>query len=218
MISSERPCMPEKRASCVPSTAAAAAVGGCARASACRRLTCRPLGSLRRRLGHASQIDQDAKSRPVSSRSRSASSRRTCSASGAERRADVGHARSCAATGSCSSTASQKFGRTRPRGVWLDPLQPHGEAAWRGSCARSRGARFRSGGAEAGVDADELEDPPERRLRRGAELLLLDHQDLLQRVGAQELLQLHVVVAADEVGGVGCVRVARRSPFSRRLA
>ena len=55
------------------------------------------------------------------------------------------------------------------------------------------------GVGEARVDADELEHPAQRRRAIIAELVLLDDQEPLAVVEAQELLELHVILAARQV-------------------
>ena len=73
-------------------------------------------------------------------------------------------------------------------------------AAWARS-ARQYGVE--GSGRTHALDPDELEDASKGLDAVRAELLLLDQQDPLQRVDAQELLELRVVEAAGEVGRVG---------------
>ena len=135
-------------------------------------------------LGHqASQIDQRANSRPVSSRSRSASSRRTRSTSGPRAARTSGRSIGRRRL-SFSSIASQRFlGTTRPGRVPLEPLEPHGEPAGARLARGLVALRRRSeGGVKPG--STPMNSNTRRRVSsgRGAELLLLDHQDLLERV------------------------------------
>src|SRR5439155_13811039 len=59
-----------------------------------------------------------------------------------------------------------------------------------------------AGVREPGIHADELEHPPQGLEPPGAEVLLLEEQQALAGIDAEELLKLGVVVAAGQTGRV----------------
>ena len=164
------------------------------------------------RRAHASQIDQLAKSRPTSSRRRSASSRSTRRASSSSAPTHVGPL-DRAPERQALVQREPELRRQQPAAPALaHALQPRGEAGGPrlagGRVTLALEARVR----EAGVDPHELEHLPQGVGALAAEVALLQHQDLLAVVVAQELLELHEVLAADQVGGV---RMGRASSPGR---